>query len=90
MEIIIVATAAWAIFMAYLLWYMTSVKRSEPITVDEAKVLWKIHKKTARCKGHKWSPITRRGGKLKGFQCECGYKYSQKRPLVAGVPTRSS
>ena len=74
----IVLPAVWAVFTGYLLWYMIVVKRSAPITVDEAKVLWKIHKKTARCSGQKWLPITRKGGKLKGFQCECGYQYAQK------------
>jgi len=77
--------AIWAIFMGYLLWYMISVKRSEPITIEEAKMLWKIHKKTTRCGGQKWQPIRRKGDKLRGFQCECGYHYSQKRPMVAGT-----
>ena len=71
--------------MGYLLCYMIAVKRSEPITVDEAKMLWKIHKKTAHCGGQKWQPITRKGDKLTGFQCECGYNYSQKRPMLAGT-----
>ena len=81
---IIFLPAVWTIFMGCLLWYMIAVKRSEPITVDEAKMLWKIHKKTTRCGGQKWQPITRKGDKLKGFQCECGYNYSQKRPMLAG------
>src|SRR4030067_3343160 len=82
----IVVTAVWACFSAYLLWYVTSVKRNEPITVDEAKTLWKIHKENTHCAGHKWRPIARRGGKIKGFQCDCGYKYSQIKPIVTGVP----
>lgn len=82
---IIVLPAVWTIFMGCLLWFMIGVKRSEPITVDEAKMLWKIHKKTTHCGGKKWQPITRKGDKLKGFQCECGYNYSQKRPMLAGT-----
>jgi hypothetical protein len=82
---IIFLPAAWTIFMGCLLWYMIAVKRSEPITVDEAKMLWTIHKKTTHCGGKKWQPITRKGDKLKGFQCECGYNYSQKRPMLAGT-----
>jgi hypothetical protein len=81
---LIIPTATWTIFMAYLLWYMISVRRNEPITKEEASLLWKIHKKTAHCSGQKWKPLTRKGGKLKGFKCECGYHYTQKRPLVAG------
>jgi hypothetical protein len=64
---------------------MIAVKRSEPLTVDEAKALWKIHKKTYRCGGHKWQAFKRRGGKLKGFQCEWGYDYSQKQPMLLGT-----
>jgi hypothetical protein len=83
---IVIVTAVWSVFAFYLLWYMTSVKRSEPITIDEAKMLWKIHKKSCSCSSNKWQPITRRGGKIGGFQCECGYKYAQNRPIVAGIP----
>ena len=79
-------TAVWAFFTTYLLWYMVSVKRSAPISLDEAKMLWKIHKKTTRCSSHKWRPIAKRGGKIKGFQCECGYKYKQIRPIVSAIP----
>ena len=76
--------AVWTIFTGYLLYFMVGVKRKCPITTDEAKVLWKIHKKTAHCSGQKWEPIARKG-KLEGFQCECGYHYAQKRPLIAGT-----
>ena len=57
-------------------------KRSAPITVNDAKVMWTMHKKTAHCSGHKWEPIKRKKDKIFGFRCECGYKYTQKRPLV--------
>jgi hypothetical protein len=80
----IILPAAWAIFTGYLLWYMVVVKRSAPMTSDEAKMLWKIHKKTAHCAGQKWQPIAHKGDKLNGFQCECGYHYMQKRPMIAG------
>jgi hypothetical protein len=86
----IIVTAVWACFSAYLLWFITAVKRNEPITVDEAKTLWRIHKKNTHCTGHSWHPIKRRGGKIKGFKCDCGYKYSQIRPIVAGVPQVSN
>jgi len=82
----IIVTAVWSVFTVYLLFYLTAVKRTEPITIDEAKMLWKIHKKTCRCSSNKWEPITRRGGKIKGFRCECGYSYAQNRPIMAGVP----
>jgi hypothetical protein len=77
--------AVWTIFTGFLLWYMVGVKRGEPITTDEAKMLWKIHKTNSHCLGKNWQPLVKKGGKLKGFQCECGYKYIQKRPLIAGT-----
>jgi hypothetical protein len=76
----------WAFFMGYLLWYVTSAKRNAAITVNEAKILWKMHKKSTNCAGYKWRLITHRGGKISGFECDCGYKYTQKRPIVSSVP----
>jgi hypothetical protein len=81
----IVLPAVWTLFTGYLLWYMVAVKRIEPITNDEARMLWKIHKKTSHCGGQKFQPVIRKGGKLKGFQCECGYNYTQRKPMVAGT-----
>ena len=80
----ILLPGVWTVFTSYLLFYMLVVKRSAPITADEAKVLWKIHKKSTHCPGQKWLPITRKGGRLEGFECECGYHYSQKKPILAG------
>jgi hypothetical protein len=62
----------------------TLAKRSAPITANDAKVLWVMHRKTAHCSGHKWQPIKLKKGKIVGFRCQCGYKYTQKRPLVSG------
>jgi hypothetical protein len=81
----ILLPAVWTVFTGYLLWWMLVVKRSEPITADEAKMLWKIHKKNAHCSGQKWEPLRRKGDRIEGFQCECGYQYEQKRPIVAGT-----
>jgi hypothetical protein len=65
-----------------ILLLMASTKRKVPITVEEAKTLWKIHKKTTKCTAHKWQPVSPKGTMLNGFKCECGYKYTQKKPLV--------
>lgn len=85
----IILSASWALFTCYLLWYATSAKRNVPITINDAKMLWKIHKQSANCAGHKWRLITRRSGKIQGFECECGYKYTQIRPLVSSLPKAS-
>jgi hypothetical protein len=81
----IIAITLWTCFAAYAIWYFTSAKHYAPLTPNEAKMLWKIHKQTAKCEGRKWREI-HRGRKIVGFTCECGYKYMQKRPIVAGAP----
>jgi hypothetical protein len=82
----IILPAVWALFTGYMLWYATSAKSSAAITVNDAKILWKMHKKSTNCTGHKWHLITGRSGKISGFKCDCGYKYTQKRPLVSSKP----
>lgn len=86
----IILPTVWVLFTGYLLWYATSAKSNVSITVNDAKILWKIHKKNTNCAGHKWRLITRRGGKVSGFECECGYKYTQKRPLISNMPKKSN
>jgi hypothetical protein len=81
----IIAVTLWACFVAYAIWYFTSAKHYVPLTPREARLLWKIHKQTARCDSKRWREI-RRGRKIVGFACECGYKYMQKRPIVASPP----
>ncbi len=72
-------------FAVYTTWYFTSAKHYAPITPNEAKILWEIHKQKRSCKARKWREIKRRG-KIIGFECECGYKHVQKRPIVANTP----
>ena len=77
---------AWSSLAIGAVWCLTSAKRNAPITLNDAKMIWIMHRKSATCTRHKWQPITRREGKIIGFQCECGYKYTQKRPLVSRMP----
>ena len=65
---LIILAAIWVSFTGYAIWYVTSAKRNVPITFDDAKTLWKIHKKNAKCAGHKWHPILRKSGKISGFE----------------------
>jgi hypothetical protein len=87
--LIIILPATWVLFASYLVWYVTSAKRNVSITFNEAKALWHIHKKNARCPSHKWRPISRKSGKISGFECECGYKYTQRRPILSSRPKNS-
>jgi hypothetical protein len=86
----IILATAWTSFAGYLLWYVTSAKRNVSITVNDAEILWKLHKKSTNCAGHTWRLIKRRNSKISGFECECGYKYTQKRPLISNLPKNSS
>jgi len=78
--------ALWGCFTTYATWYFTLAKHYAPITPNEAKILWKIHKQNIECYARKWRRI-KRGDKIIGFECECGYKHIQKRPIVASTPT---
>jgi len=77
--------ALWACLAAYALWYFTLAKHYFPITFKEAKILWKIHKQHISCNAKKWRLI-KHGNKIIGFECGCGYKHIQKRPIVANSP----
>jgi hypothetical protein len=81
----IVMPAIWLCFAAYLIWYFTSAKNYAAITPKEAKMLWKIHKQNARCNGKRCTEIKRKN-KTIGFQCTCGYRHVQKRPIVYSKP----
>jgi hypothetical protein len=77
--------ASWIGFTAYSIWYFTKAKHYFPITVNEAKILWKIHKQHIGCVSKKWRVI-KRGNNVVGFECECGYRHVQRRPIVSGAP----
>jgi hypothetical protein len=83
----ILTLSAWGCFTTYLSWYATRAKRSYPITTAEAKQLWTIHKHDTHCNGKKWQQL-KKGKQTIGFQCECGYRHTQKKPLVAHTPTK--
>jgi len=77
--------ALWACFTSYATWYLISAKDYAPLTRKEAELLWKIHKQNTNCNAKKWHTIRRRG-KIVGFECECGYRHIQKRPIAAKTP----
>ncbi|MCS7113857.1 MAG: hypothetical protein RMJ15_02820 [Nitrososphaerota archaeon] len=81
----IIAPIIWAGLIIYIVWYFVGAKHYAPLTHDEAKILWKIHKQNARCPSKMWKEI-RRGKKIIGFECECGYRHIQKRPIKSNTP----
>jgi hypothetical protein len=90
MDILLISIPAfWVAFACCLAWYLTSAKKHATITFEDAKALWHIHKKNTHCASHKWKPISRKSGKISGFECDCGFKYTQKRPLFYSEPKNS-
>jgi len=79
----------WASFTTYLACCFTKAKRYSPITPSEAKQLWTTHRHTMHCNGRKWRQV-KNGKQTIGFQCECGYKHVQKRPITAHAPATLS
>ena len=65
---------------------LTFVRRSEPVSRDDAEVLWKIHRQNDICLARKWKPMKIGKNKVVGFTCECGHIYTQTRPLLSRVP----
>jgi hypothetical protein len=76
---------AWVGSGVYALWFTTRAKDYAPISLFEASVLWRIHKRDFNCSGKRWQEI-KRGKKVVGFECECGFRHVQKRPLVQSPP----
>ncbi|MEM2093620.1 MAG: hypothetical protein QXE16_04995, partial [Candidatus Bathyarchaeia archaeon] len=60
-------------------------KHYAPLSIEEAQLLWKIHKQRDNCNSKTWSEI-HRSGKMVGFRCGCGYKHIQKRPVKTPTP----
>ena len=68
-------------FGLYIAYILLSAKNIVPMNEEEAESLWKFHRATKCCGAKKWQKITKRN-KLIGFECECGYKHVQKKPLI--------
>jgi hypothetical protein len=71
---------------AVTLYYLFKANRNAPISRKDADILWKLHKQDSHCAGHKWLAQVSKHGDITGFQCQCGYRYTQKRPLLSKAP----
>jgi len=75
----------WFGFGAYCFWFLTLAKKTEPLTLDDLVVIWKIHKQQVGCCApiSRVKPITNaHSNEFLGFKCECGYQYTSKRPIA--------
>jgi len=76
---------SWFLLGTYSFWFVTRAKISQPMTLDELVMLWKIHKQQARCSTPLSSVkpiIDSRSNEFSGFRCECGYEYQSRRLIV--------
>ena len=64
--------------VAYLL---LAARNVVPMTTPEIELLWKFHKQKDCCKAKTWSEIKKKN-ELIGFECKCGHKHIQKKPLI--------
>jgi len=83
---LIAVTSAATITTAILL---ATAKRNVPMTRREINLLFTLHKQTAHCSSHKMQPLMMKSDEIAGFQCECGYRYLQKRPYFSRSPKTS-
>jgi len=68
-------------FGFYIGYLLLAARNIVPITTDEVETLWKFHKQKDCCKSKTWHEIIK-NNKLVGFECECGHKHIQKKPLI--------
>ena len=69
-------------FGFYIAYVLLSARNVVPMKKEEIETLWKFHKQTKCCKAKTWHEITK-NEKLIGYECECGLKHIQKKPLIA-------
>ena len=69
---------SFGLFVAYIL---ISAKHYVPLTTKDAEALWKSHKSNKQCKAKNWHEITK-DEKLIGYECDCGFRSIQKKPLI--------
>ncbi|MBT8171936.1 hypothetical protein KJN74_03605 [Candidatus Bathyarchaeota archaeon] len=68
-------------FGFYIAYIFLSARHVVPMTTNEIETLWKFHKQTKCCKANNWKEITKKK-KLIGYECECGHRHVQKKPLI--------
>jgi len=68
-------------FGFYIGYLLLSARNVVPMTPEEVELLWRFHKQKDCCKAETWHEITKED-KLIGFECDCGFKHVQKKPLI--------
>jgi hypothetical protein len=60
-----------------------ATEHTVPIKIEDANAMWTLHKLNSGCDCKKHRLLSQKKGKTIGFMCECGYKYTQKKPLIS-------
>jgi len=81
----VIMPAAWGCLSVYGIWYLTRAKNYFPISTAEAKQLWMIHRRGMNCDSKRWKQVKQHGTTV-GFECECGFKHMQTKPIVGNHP----
>ena len=68
-------------FGFYIGYLLLSARNVVPMTPEEAELLWRFHKQKDCCKAETWHEVTKKN-KLIGFECDCGFRHVQKKPLI--------
>jgi hypothetical protein len=82
MLLALLVSGFWATLVAYLLWYIFKAKTVQPLTLDDLALTWKVHKQRDGCNASRIHSMIKENDEVVGFQCECGYKFVQKRLIT--------
>jgi hypothetical protein len=76
---VLLVAGVWLTFGAYATWFFFKAETFQPLALEDLVLAYKLHKRQAKCPTQRIQTLFVRDGWLVGFQCECGYKYVQKR-----------
>lgn len=82
----------WLIAVAYSLWFSFKAKTLQRLTLDDLALTWKVHKQQTKCTASRIHSLITKNDEVVGFQCDCGYKYLQRRLITQKIytPTQTS
>ena len=72
----------WFVFGAYSFWFISRAKTTQPLTLDDVAVMWKLHKHQTGCTSTELLSVLAKRGKVVGFKCNCGYEFQQRRLIT--------
>jgi len=74
--------AFWSVFGAYSIWYFSQAETLQPVSIYDLTLTWEMHKLQTGCNASRLNCLFAKNGEIVGFDCECGYRFLQKRILT--------